>query len=51
MVLVAAGSSRSLHLLEEEISSDPRYTMLPEVEMDEDGFALVEAAALLGTRT
>lgn len=51
MVLVAAGAPRSIAALRRGLSRDPRFSILPDGEMDEEGFAAVDAAALLGTRS
>jgi tRNA threonylcarbamoyladenosine modification (KEOPS) complex Cgi121 subunit len=50
IVLVAAGSPRGVATLRRELSGDSRFAILPDAEMDEKGFAAVEAAALLGAR-
>lgn len=51
MILVATGPRRSIAALRRGLSRDPRFSVLPDGEMDEEGFAAVDAAALLGTRS
>jgi tRNA threonylcarbamoyladenosine modification (KEOPS) complex Cgi121 subunit len=51
--LVAAGLDEGIDRLEKSLSGGARadrYSLLPEDELDADGAAMVERAALLGTR-
>jgi len=51
MVLVAAGSARGVALLRRELAGNPVYEIIEGGEIDERGLAMVERAALLGTRS
>ena len=51
MVLVAAGPSPGIRALRRELSGDGRIAGLPDQELDGDALDLVDAAALLGTKT
>jgi hypothetical protein len=50
MILVAAGPPKDIVALRRELSRGSRFSILPDGEMDEEGFMAVEVAALLGAR-
>jgi tRNA threonylcarbamoyladenosine modification (KEOPS) complex Cgi121 subunit len=50
-LLVAAGPADDVEVLERELALDRRYQVLRGEEIDADGLAMVERAALLGTRS
>ncbi len=51
MLLVAAGSARGVSGLRKELVGNPTYEIVERGGMDEKGLAMVERAALLGTRS
>ena len=50
-LLVAAGPSEEVESLEEELAGQNGYEVLKGEEIDADGLAMVERAAVLGTRS
>jgi tRNA threonylcarbamoyladenosine modification (KEOPS) complex Cgi121 subunit len=50
-LLVAAGPAAELESLEEELAGDPGYEVLKGEEIGAEGLAMVERAAVLGTRS
>jgi tRNA threonylcarbamoyladenosine modification (KEOPS) complex Cgi121 subunit len=50
-LLVAAGPAREVESLEEELTGDPSYEVLRGEEIGPEGLAMVERAAVLGTRS
>lgn len=50
-LLVAAGPSEEVESLEEELAEQKGYEVLKGEEIDADGLAMVERAAVLGTRS
>ena len=51
LLLVAVGSPRAVGGLRRALAADPRYVLLEGEEIDARGLAMVERAALLGTRS
>jgi hypothetical protein len=51
LMLVAAGAPRAVAGLERALAADPRYRRLEGTEIGPRGLAMVETAALLGTRS
>jgi tRNA threonylcarbamoyladenosine modification (KEOPS) complex Cgi121 subunit len=50
-LLVATGPAAKVQALSEELARDRRYKILEDEELDDAALALVEKAALLGTRS